>query len=153
VPRRERRDRPRQLTFDDEVGIERVLDDKDARGRARRGQLRPPPGRREEPGRVLEVGNRVEKLRAFPENAGQGGWLGPLRVEGDAEKPGAVRAEERKGAGVARALHGHGVAGIDERSRNQVEPLLRPVDDEDASASAGMPRRASRAASVSRSGR
>jgi hypothetical protein len=42
-----------------------------------------------------------------------------------------VRAQERERPGVARALDGDGVARVDEGSRDQVEPLLGAVDDED----------------------
>ena len=42
-----------------------------------------------------------------------------------------MRAQERERARVARVLDGDRVAGIDERARDEVEPLLRPVHDEE----------------------
>ena len=42
-----------------------------------------------------------------------------------------MRAQERERARVARVLDGDGVARVDERARDEVEPLLRAVHDEE----------------------
>ena len=64
-----------------------------------------------------------------------------------------MRAEEGERPRVTRRLDDDGVAGIDERPRDEVEALLRPVHDEERVGSAGIPRFTRRSARVSRSGR
>ena len=69
-----------------------------------------------------------------------------------------MRPEERERPRVARVLDGDGVARVDEGARDQVEPLLGAVDDQESRRrrpgcpAAGGARRASRGAAGSRTG-
>ena len=133
VGRRERREGRRQLSLDEEVGVEGVLDEEDAGRDGPFRELRPARGGREEPRRVLEVGDRVEELRAAPRApAPSDASAGPSASSGIPSRRARWARKSERAPGVARALDRDGVPGVDERARDEVEPLLRAVHDQDA---------------------
>ncbi len=128
---RERRERLRQRPFDEEVRVERILDEEDARFGRALGDLRPPGGRGQETRRILKIRNRVRELRLFLERALERGERGTRAVERHAHEARPVRPEERKRPRVRRRLDDDRVARIHEGARDEVEPLLRSVHDEE----------------------
>jgi hypothetical protein len=55
----------------------------------------------------------------------------PTRHHRHREELGAERAKHLHRARIRRLLDGHEVAGVEERPRDEIEALLRAVDDQD----------------------
>ena len=93
--------------------------------------LRAAGRRKKETRRILKIRNRVDKLRFFEERALERGQRETCAVQRHAHEPCPVRPEERKRPRVRRRLDDDRVARIHQRARDEVEPLLRPVHDEE----------------------
>ena len=55
--------------------------------------------------------------------------LHPIAVDGNGVDLRSVRFEDNSGADVTRVLHAHGIAGIQQQSRDDVQSLLHTRDD------------------------
>src|SRR5436309_1336435 len=115
-----------------EAPVEAVLDDRHV---VAHGHLEQPPpglGEEREAGRVVGARLAIEELRRVAlEQALEDFNARPHRVPRHGRELGAEGPEHLEGAGVRRLLDRDGVALVDEGARDQVEPLLRPVDDQD----------------------
>src|SRR5262245_9675805 len=115
-----------------EAAVEPVLYDRHLMA-GRRLQEAPCRFRRHrEPGRIVRARLAIEELRrvALQEPLEQVG-AGSGAVPRHAQELRAERPEDLHRARVRRLLDGDEVARIDQRAGDQVEPLLRAVDDED----------------------
>src|SRR5262245_39770839 len=115
-----------------EAPVKAILDDRHMM--ARRHVQHPPRrlGCHRQPGRVVRRRLAVEELWAVPSEhllERLGGRA--LPVPGDRDQLSARRPEHVDCTWIGRLLDGDDITGIEERPSDQVEALLRSVDDED----------------------
>ncbi len=128
----ERLERSGRLRAEEQASVEAVLHDRQPMPRRHLEEPLPRLGAHREPGRVVGARLAVEQLRRLPlEQAVEMLGIEAAVPHGHRQELRPERAEDLHGARIGRLLDRDEVARIQQGPRDQVEALLRAVDDQD----------------------